>query len=185
MSPKSASMNSGLPKSKVPSHCQDAGQQVDRQIELPLHEIAARRAKVRDERIAEENRICAEWFAAGVKAWGKAFAYAEEIGVDEAVLSDMKAGKRVVQLRHCLPLLRSDPSFDAFVGWQCKVGARQLPAKITPLTKDQVQDRIAYKVRAITQLWQMMRADLAADLGATEEDVDAALASEAAEEAAK
>lgn len=54
---------------------------------------------------AEADGVTSRWFDAAVGCWGKGIAYAAELGVVESFLSDMRAGKRGIALRHLLPML--------------------------------------------------------------------------------
>ena len=64
---------------------------------------------------AETDGEAARWFDAAVGCWGKGVAYASELGVMESFLSEMRAGKRGIALRHLLPLLGHTEAVLAFV----------------------------------------------------------------------
>jgi len=64
---------------------------------------------------AETDGRVAKWFDDAVKAYGKATALADELGVGEAFLSEMRSGKRGIALRHLLPILGHAEAVLAFV----------------------------------------------------------------------
>jgi len=59
--------------------------------------------------------VVCKWFDDAVKCYGKATALADELGVGESFLSDMRSGKRGIALRHLLPLLGHPEAVLAFV----------------------------------------------------------------------
>lgn len=73
----------------------------------------AKRAKTPSEKRAEDKRASV-WFDAGVGAFGKADAYADELVIDKSELSKMRAGDTVA-LRRLLPMQKHAPSALAFV----------------------------------------------------------------------
>jgi hypothetical protein len=71
------------------------------------------RAHPPTEKRAEDVRA-AQWFDAGVAAYAKADAYADELGLDKGELSRMRSGKISTALRRLLPMLDHAPSALAF-----------------------------------------------------------------------
>lgn len=65
---------------------------------------------------AVEDAKVAPWFDAAVKMYGKAQALAEELGIGEAELSEMRVGHRSIALRRLLPLLGHTEAILALVG---------------------------------------------------------------------
>ena len=74
-----------------------------------LHRKGPKRAS------CETDGVVASWFDAAVKCYGKATALADELGVGEAFLSEMRSGKRGIALRHLLPFLGNAEAVLAFV----------------------------------------------------------------------
>lgn len=141
-----------------------------RQAALPLGDIAAKRQK----RIDDDNAVAAEWFDAAVGAYGKASALAAELGVTEAYVSEMRCGKRTVALRHLLPLLKHEASALVLLGAMSRVAGLAPPRPVQRVTREQATEATAQAVRRVTALWQLVRREVADQLGADEEQVEGA-----------
>lgn len=119
--------------------------------------------------------MTAAWFDSAVGAWGKAAAYAAELGVTEAFLSDLRTGARTVALWHCLPLLRDQAAARALLAPQLELAGLAPPAAKRRVSRARAQANIARRVRLIVELWKVLRPAVAAEEGTDEADVDAAL----------
>lgn len=74
-----------------------------------LHRKGPKRAS------SDTDGLVAKWFDDAVKCYGKAMSLAEELGVGDAFLSEMRSGKRGIALRHLLPFLGNIEAVLAFV----------------------------------------------------------------------
>lgn len=130
---------------------------------------------------AETDGEAAKWFDAAVGCWGKGVAYAAELGVVESFLSEMRAGKRGIALRHLLPLLGHPESVLAFVAPLLEsVGYVARPTRgITPAEVNAIAARLLCETRASKE---MLVRECERVHGATPEQVALALRGDVQEE---
>lgn len=113
-------MSSTLPETTLRTEGERGSDSVRRarQEEMRLDDIAAKEAEKREAiRVANERAALeslAPVFKAAVERWGKAEAYASEIGITKSTLSEMCSGKRLIGPRDWMPL-RSVP--EAWALW--------------------------------------------------------------------
>jgi len=162
---KSRSINSKVPQDGLLSRGEES------QAPLPLGDLAAKKQA----RIDAQNAITAAWFDRAVGAYGKGSALAAELGVTEAYVSEMRSGKRTVAFRHLLPLLEHEDSALTLIAALCDAAGLAVPGRPRKVSKKEVQEATTRKVRGILQLWQIVRADVAAELDTTVEDAESAL----------
>src|SRR5574337_2046205 len=97
-----ASMPRSVPDAAVRTECERGPQSVRKPVpqELPLGDIAAKahanREATRGANATDAMELLAPVFRRAIERWGKAEAYAEEIGVTKSTLSEMCAGKRLI-----------------------------------------------------------------------------------------
>jgi hypothetical protein len=147
----------------------------DRSLDLPLGDLAAQKEKRRRGLDAQ----AAKWFDSAVGAYGKAQALALELDVTESYLSDMRAGDRSTPLRALLPLLKSRDAVLAFVAPLCDAVGLAEPQPKRTVSREEVDAKTAQLVRRTVTLWKLLRSEVAAELGADEEQVDLAIEAEA------
>jgi hypothetical protein len=105
----SSATRTGLPRGDVPTESQQRWEAVG----PGGARKPPKRARTVGEKRAEDTKAAA-WFDAGVAAFPKAGAYAEELGLDDGDLSNMRSGKIAVALRRLLPMQAHAPSALAF-----------------------------------------------------------------------
>jgi hypothetical protein len=166
-----------LPPSAVRTHGEDGSPAIrsapPRQLEADLSDISAQRQK----RIDADNRRCSERFSRAVDAWGKHSSYADEIGVSQGTLSEILSGKRVVQLRHTLPLYKHPVASKVWLDWQCEEASL---APVRPKRRVR-RKKIAFALLAVVEamgMWPLYREHVASRLGETVEDTDLGLTSQ-------
>jgi hypothetical protein len=173
---KNASSRRGVAGSQVSTQCHLAGQDGDNQqpLGIPENDIAAKREEIRQRRAAELDGVIAQWFSAALDTWGKDENYADELGVSKNIVSDMQKNKRVVKLRDCLPLLDNPESAKVLLGALCEYAGFAAPGRKRVVTRAEVDAKTAQLVRRTVTLWKLIKREVAAELGADEEQVDLA-----------
>jgi hypothetical protein len=175
--PSRVAMGKLVSAKRVRTECEPGSQDGSQipQLDLDLSEIAAQRARIRARRSANEDAICSQFFSQAVDAWGKADAYADEIGVTKSIMSEMRSGSRVIKLRDCLPLLDNPESARLFIAALCDRAGLAPPQKRRRVSRQEVESATARRVRHIVELWRLVRPDVAAELGTDVDDVEAAM----------
>jgi hypothetical protein len=171
-----SSTSPSVSRAGVRSHCEDRSQAVHsapRQLDADLSDIGAQRQK----RVDAENAVCSKRFARAVDAWGKHSSYAREIGVSEGVMSEMIAGKRVVQLRHTLPLYKHPVASKVWLDWQCEEASLAPVRPKRRVQRKQITEALLAVVEAMG-MWPLYREHVASRLGETVEDTDLGLTSQ-------
>lgn len=168
-------MHAEVPAETVLSHRQDRQALGNKQAELPLDDVSAKREIVRQTVAEAGNSTVGDWFDAAVSAYPKAAALAAELGVTEAYISQFRSGERSIPLRAILPLLAHADSAIVLLTAMCEAAGFAPPKRPRKVSKAQVDAAVTRKVRTVLALWSMVRAEAAAELGTTVVDVDAAL----------
>lgn len=94
-----------------------------------------------------EDKRAAPWFDAGVAAFDKADAYADELVIDKSELSKMRSGEIAVALRRLLPMQKHAPSAVAFCeAFLAEVEVAEHPDQVLALVAP-LLDAIGYVAR--------------------------------------
>jgi hypothetical protein len=111
-----------------------------------------RRGPRRSDGKLPSDAATAPWFDAAVSCWGKAVAYADEVGLDLSLFGKMRAGAKPVYLRHLLPILGKVEPVLAFVGPLLdSIGYVAVPkrgptaAEVKALGHDSMWDTLMYR----------------------------------------
>ena len=112
-----------------------------------------------------EDVTAAKWLDAGVAAYGKADAYADEAAIDKGDLSNMRTGKISTALRRLLPMQKHAPSALAFCAeFLAAVELAEHPADVLALVCP-LLEAVGYAARPVkgltrAQLAEAVLADL-------------------------
>lgn len=120
-----------------------------------------------------------EIFDKAVDTFGKASVVATLLGCSNGAVSEMRNGGRSISsdsLKAIWRACRKDADWAfAWASAEAQVIGFVRPMRVRRAVRRDVERLATARVRRITPLWRGMRRDLAADLGTTEDDVDAAL----------
>lgn len=115
-------------------------------------------------------------FERGTVAIGPQKLAAIELGTSESHLADYLRGDKTIAFHRVVRMCRKNPDAALAVLTELsRIAGLAPPTRPRKVEKREVQAATTRKVRNIIQLWQMVRADVAAELGTTTEDAEAAL----------
>jgi hypothetical protein len=119
------------------------------------------------------DREASQFFDAAAAAFGPV-ALAAELEVDDALVSKMRSGAKSTPLRALLPILRDPDAALALLTVMSRYAGLAPPTKPRKVSREEVQEDVAQRVRRCTALWEAFRRQTADALGTTEDDVDLA-----------
>jgi hypothetical protein len=139
------------------------------------------RAEPRLSATEKRNREAAQLIAEAIKICGPASIAAElsdgaDRKVDETQVSRWASGKESMPARALLPILRDPDAALALLTAMSRYAGLAPPTKPRKVTADECDRVLARKVRVTAEVFAIYRSHVAAALGTTEEDVDAAYA---------
>lgn len=147
----------------------------NKQADLPLGEVAAERAKRREAVTSQRNAIVAKWLDAALGYYPKAASIASNCGISEAYLSQMRTGERTIPAHLLLDLLDYSESAAVLLAAQAERSGRFTVQPIRKIDPEMARKRYIAKARAVGMVHAALRAEVAAECGATEDDLDWAL----------
>jgi hypothetical protein len=112
----------------------------------------------------------------GAESWGAELSAMTKGEVDSGLVAKMRGGKKSTPLRALLPLLRDPDAALALLTAMSRYAGLAPPTKPRKVTADECDRVLARKVRVTAEVFAIYRSHVAAALGTTEEDVDAAYA---------
>jgi hypothetical protein len=137
------------------------------------------RAEPRLSATEKRNREAAQLIAEAIKICGPASIAAElsdgaDRKVDETQVSRWASGKESMPVRALLPILRDEQAALALLTAMSRYAGLAPPTKPRKVSREEVQEDVAQRVRRCTALWEAFRRQTADALGTTEDDVDLA-----------
>lgn len=123
----------------------------------------------------ETNLIVARWLTPAINAYGKQGSLAAAADILPPHLTEMKSGFRTIPARILVPLLREEKTRELALNPMAEFAGLAPVRHLRAVTKEEIRTASTNKMRSILQLWQVMRADIAADLGTTVGEIDAVL----------
>jgi hypothetical protein len=112
----------------------------------------------------------------GPESWAAELSDMSGNVVDSGLASRMRQGAKSTPLRALLPLLRDEASAMALLTAMARYAGLAPPTRVQKVTREQVEQDVAQRVRQCSALWEAFRRQTADALGTTEEDVEAAYA---------
>jgi hypothetical protein len=110
----------------------------------------------------------------GAESWGAELSAMTKGEVDSGLVAKMRGGKKSTPLRALLPLLRDPDAALALLTAMSRYAGLAPPTKPRKVSREEVQEDVAQRVRRCTALWEAFRRQTADALGTSEEDVDLA-----------
>lgn len=178
-------INANLRPDKVLTTGQTRLQPSDKQAELPLGDVPAARAKLREAVAERDNAIAAKWFSEAIDHYPKAGSLAAELGITDAYLSQMRAGERTIPLRAVLPLLKHRQAAKALLAPMSEPGGLAPPTEKRRIKKRAANAAVARTVRKLVDIWGLIRERCAEEARTSVDDLEAALSSPGSDEEAE
>jgi DNA-binding transcriptional regulator YdaS (Cro superfamily) len=154
---------------------QDGSPAVNPQVDLPIGEVAAERAKRREAVTYERNAVVAKWLDAALDSHPKAGSVAAECGISEAYLSQMRGGERTIPAHLLLSLLDWTPSAQVLLASMATHNGKLTVQPLRKVDPEFARRRYIERARKVAIIHAALRAEVAADCGTTEEEIDWAI----------